>query len=79
MQIVVRGIDGKCVAFEVDLDESIDSLKRKVQENLAFAPDDQILTFRGLPLVAGTISDYCGPDDVVLRLAVAEKGGEVFK
>lgn len=50
MQIFVRTLNGKTITILVQLDETVRSLKDKVQETEGIPPDHQRFIYAGKPL-----------------------------
>ena len=47
MQIFVKLMDGKTVAFDVSKQEKIYDMKRKIEKKIGLAEDDQRFVFQG--------------------------------
>jgi len=64
MTIFVKTLEGRSMAFQVKPTETVDGLKRLVEERQGVAPDMQRLLFGGKQLEDGkTLKDYnIGPE-----------------
>ena len=59
MSITVRTLTGECFCLEVDANESIEGVKRKIKKRTAISPEEQRLLYAGRPLNDnGALSDY---------------------
>jgi ubiquitin len=75
MQIFIRPPNGKMITLEVDLSDTIESIKRKIQEKEGFPPDKQQLSLDGTaskPLDNdSTLGDYDIQGGNILNLTIA--------
>jgi hypothetical protein len=75
MQIFVRDLEGRHVALDVSSDETIDSLKAKIQGKTGVAPAQQLLTYGGKALTRGNLLDYSIQKDCTIQLTLGLPGG----
>ncbi len=78
MQVFVKTLTGKTISVDVEPDESVESLKSKIQEKEGIPPDQQRIIFGGKQLDSmKSLSDYEIDDDSTVHLVLRLRGGEL--
>lgn len=76
MQVFVKTLTGKTISVDVEPDESVESLKAKIQEKEGVPIDQQRIIFDGKQLDSlKSLSDYDIDDDSTLHLVLRLRGG----
>lgn len=78
MQIYLKTLAGRTIVMSVEPDETVDSLKKKIEQREDVPPNQQRIIFSGKQLEDGrTLDEYSIINRSTLHLVLRLRGGEV--
>jgi ubiquitin C len=74
--IFIKNLNGKSIVINIDANETVESLKQKVQDKEGVSPNQQRIIYAGKQLENGRIlSDYNIQKEATLHLVLRLTGG----